>query len=239
MDRAILFDMGGTLDGDGLHWLDRFAILYADAGVDLPRETLRAAFDQAERHAATDAEIARAPLAAMLDRHMQWQFETLSAGADGARFTAALRGRIVAEFVTIVRTAARANIDMLTRLKARGFVLGVVSNGCGNVDVLCDDLGYTPLMSLVVDSRRVNLFKPDPAIYTFAARRLGLPAGDIMMVGDSFERDVRPAKSIGMQTAWLQGASGPACPDPALADITLRRLVDLPAALEARERTVA
>ena len=24
MVRAILFDMGGTLDGDGQHWLDRF-----------------------------------------------------------------------------------------------------------------------------------------------------------------------------------------------------------------------
>ena len=33
MIRAILFDMGGTLDGDGVHWLDRFEILYARAGV--------------------------------------------------------------------------------------------------------------------------------------------------------------------------------------------------------------
>jgi hypothetical protein len=53
MIRAILFDMGGTLDGDGLHWLDRFAAL-CGRGVALPRETLRAAFDEAERRAAVD-----------------------------------------------------------------------------------------------------------------------------------------------------------------------------------------
>lgn len=239
MHQAILFDMGGTLDGDGLHWLDRFALLYANAGVALPRALLRAAFDEAERRASTDDEMARAALAPMLDRHMRWQFDVLSATEYAPELTAALRERIVGEFAAVVRQAARANVAMLTALKSRGIVLGVVSNGCGNVDVLCDDLGYTPLLSLVVDSRRVNLFKPDPAIYTFAADRLGLPAASIMMVGDSFDRDVRPAKAVGMMTAWLQGPAGGPCPDPALADIVLRELCDLPAALDARERTVA
>ncbi|HEX4346147.1 MAG TPA: HAD family hydrolase [Vicinamibacterales bacterium] len=239
MNKAILFDMGGTLDGDGLHWLDRFVLLYAAAGVELPRPLLRGAFDDAECRAATDDDMGRAALAPMLDRHLQWQFEALRATEYSPRLTPALRERIVTEFSTIVKNAARANVDMLTRLKARGFVLGVVSNGCGNVDVLCDDLGYAPLMSLVIDSRRVKLFKPDPAIYTLAAARIGLPPASIMMVGDSFDRDVRPAKAIGMRTAWLQGLSGGPCPDPSLADVVLRELRDLPAAIDARERTVA
>jgi putative hydrolase of the HAD superfamily len=239
MNHAILFDMGGTLDGDGLHWLDRFESLYADAGVLLPRNTLRAAFDEAERRAATDDDMGRAALAAMLDRHVGWQFEALATSPHASLLTSALRERVVGEFTRSVRRVARANVEMLARLKARGLVLGVVSNGCGNVDVLCDDLGYARFLSLIVDSRRVNLFKPDAAIYMFASDRLGLAPGSIMMVGDSFERDVRPAKSIGMQTAWLQGPSGPQCPEPALADIVLRQLADLPAALESRERTVA
>jgi putative hydrolase of the HAD superfamily len=239
MVKAILFDMGGTLDGDGLHWLDRFAILYANAGVVMPRERLRAAFDAAERRAATDDVIGRAPLAAMLDRHMRWQFDVLAETGDPLPLDDLLRRRIVGEFVDIVQRAARANAAMLQALKARGFVLGVVSNGCGNVDVLCDDLGYTPMLSLIVDSRRVNLFKPDPEIYRYAATALGLAPASIMMVGDSFDRDVRPAKAIGMATAWLQGPGGAPCHDPALADIVLRDLVELPAALAARERTVA
>lgn len=239
MNQSILFDMGGTLDGDGVHWLDRFASLYAAAGVALPRDVLRGAFDAAERRAADDDEIARATLADMLDLHVRWQFDVLKETSFRAVLTDALRERIVGEFIRVVRSAARVNADMLARLKARGFVLGVVSNGCGNVDVLCDDLGYTPFLSLVVDSRRVNLFKPDPAIYALSAERLAMPVASIMMVGDSFDRDVRPAKSIGMRTAWLQGPSGGACPDPLLADIILRELRDLPSALDAMERTVA
>jgi putative hydrolase of the HAD superfamily len=238
MSQAILFDMGGTLDGDGLHWLDRFAFLYADAGLNLPRELLRQAFDEAERRSATDDEMARAPLAAMLDRHVRWQFEVLKKNSFTG-LTDALRERLVTEFVAVVRRAAKINVNMLTMLNARGFTLGVVSNGCGNVDVLCGDLGYAPFLSLVIDSRRVNLFKPDPAIYELAASRLGLPAQSIMMVGDSFDRDVRPAKAIGMKTAWLPGPSGGACPDLALADIVLRELCDLPTAIETLEGTFA
>jgi len=233
MIRAVLFDMGGTLDGDGLHWRDRFARLYAEAGVSLPRETLRAAFDDAERRAAMDETMATAGLDAMIDRHVGWQLAHLS--IDDAR----LRRTLAAGFVRPIRGVAAANATLLAGLKARGLRLGVVSNGCGNVDVLCDDLGYAPFLSLIVDSRRVGLFKPDPAIYLYAASSLGLHPWSIMMVGDSLDRDIRPAKTIGMQTAWLEGPVEGLCPEPALADVRLRALADLPGALEARGRTVA
>jgi FMN phosphatase YigB (HAD superfamily) len=50
-------------------------------------------------------------------------------------------------------------------------------------------------------------------------------------VGDSFERDVVPAKKAGLKTAWLEGSMARECPDPSLVDLHLRRLADLPAAL--------
>jgi FMN phosphatase YigB (HAD superfamily) len=54
------------------------------------------------------------------------------------------------------------------------------------------------------------------------------------MVGDSFDRDVRPAKSVGMATAWLEGPARRACPDRSLIDLHLRTMAELPAALEMR-----
>src|SRR5712692_5961967 len=233
MIRAVLFDMGGTLDGDGLHWLDRFARLYAEAGVRLPRETLVAAFDDAERRAATDEAIATADLDAMIDLHVGWQLAHLS--MDGAW----LRRALVAGFVRPIRELAAANARLLAGLNARGLRLGVVSNGCGNVDVLCDNLGYAPFLSLIVDSRRVGLCKPDPAIFTYAAAKLGVRAPNVLMVGDSFERDIRPAKSVGMRTAWLEGTAQRECPDPSLIDLRLRALAELPGALQMTSRTVA
>src|SRR5436190_3854200 len=231
MIRAVLFDLGGTLDGDGLQWLDRFAGLYADAGVLLPGRQVKEAFDEAERRAATDDEMAVAHLDGMIERHVGWQLEHLAAGAS---LQPKLADRLVAGFVGSIRSAAVSNVRLLAELFGRGLRLGVVSNGCGNVDVLCGDLGYAPYLSAIVDSRRVGLFKPDPAIFIHAAAKLGVPASGVMMVGDSFDRDIRPAKNLGMTTAWLEGARPRDCVDPSLVDIRLRRLAELSTVFEAR-----
>ena len=227
MIRAILFDMGGTLDGDGLHWLERFLALYKSFGAELPRESIREAFDEAERKSAQDETIASSNLAEMIDLHVKWQLAHL--GLEDP----VLKRHLVEGFIAPVRKAAAANAQLLTTLVERGFELGVVSNGCGNVEKLCADLGYAPFLSLVVDSRRVGLFKPDPAIFLHAVEKLGGDPATIMMVGDSFERDVVPAKKAGLKTAWLEGPTPQERPDPALVDLHLRRLADLPAALAA------
>ena len=229
MIRALLFDMGGTLDGDGLHWLDRFVELYAAAGVRLPREVLRAAFDHAEALSASDDVMATASLDQMIERHVGWQLAHLHASGDYV-----LHRRLVDGFVAPVRAVAADNVRLLADLSARGLRLGVVSNGCGNVDVLCAELGYAPYLSVVVDSRRAGLYKPDPAIFIYAAAKMERRPSNVMMVGDSFDRDVRPAKSIGMMTAWLEGPAPRTCPDPSLADVRLRHLAELPGMLEMR-----
>jgi putative hydrolase of the HAD superfamily len=223
---AVLFDMGGTLDGDGLHWLDRFGAAYRAAGIAVPAERLRAAFDEAERRAAFDDEIAGAGLHVMLRRHVSWQLAHLQLTDER------LATRIVDSFEQPIRDIAVRNAALLDRLRRRGLRLGVVSNGCGNVGALCADLGYAPSLSVVIDSRRVGIAKPDPQIYALAADALALPPAAIMMVGDSFDRDVVPAKAIGMQTAWLH--AGRECPDRRRVDLVLRSLADLPAALDQR-----
>lgn len=197
MVRVIFFDMGGTLDGDG-HWLDRFISLYASCGLDLPRETIRRGFDAAERRAAADADIVTADMAALVRRHLEWQFAFH--GLDDAR----AYEQMVDWFLAPLRRAARENVALLSELRARGFTLGVISNACGNARTLCDDLGYSPYLSTIVDSRIVGVAKPDARIYQLALDRLDVEASNAMMVGDSYERDVVPAHGLGMRTAWLK-----------------------------------
>jgi putative hydrolase of the HAD superfamily len=225
MIRAILFDMGGTLDGDGQHWLERFIALYREFGVDLPRETLRSAFDEAERQSAKSREILSADFRQMIQLYVKWQLAHLALNDP------ALEQHLIGGFTAPVKKAVTANVQLLAELAGRDFELGVVSNGCGNVEALCADFGYTPFLSVVVDSRRVGISKPDPAIFSFAAERLGRDAETILMVGDSFERDVVPAKKVGMKTAWLEGPDSRPCPDPTVVDLRLKRLADLSALL--------
>ena len=221
MIRTVLFDMGGTLDGDGLHWQDRFTALYRSFGVPVSRET----FDAAEDRANNDPSIMSCDFRQMIGSYVKWQLSHL--GLTNPE----LEEHLITGFIEPARKAAAANVQLLAELQEHGFTLGVVSNGCGNVDKLCADFGYAPFLALIVDSRRVGLFKPDPAIFRYAAEKLGREPGDILMVGDSFERDVRPAKQIGMKTAWLEGVEPRECPDPSLVDLRLRRLADLREAL--------
>jgi HAD superfamily hydrolase (TIGR01509 family) len=227
MIRAILFDMGGTLDGDGLHWLERFLALYQDFGLALPRDAIRDAFDEAERKSTLDETISTSNLEKMIALHVKWQLAHLGLKDSN------LERHLLYGFVRPARAAAAENAQLLAGLAKRGFELGVVSNGCGNVEKLCADFGYTPYLSVMVDSRRVGLYKPDPAIFTYAAEKLGRDPGTMMMVGDSFDRDVCPAKKAGMKTAWLEGAESRQCPEPSLVDLHLRKLADLPVALSA------
>ena len=221
MIRAILFDMGGTLDGDGLHWQDRFVALYRRFGVEVTSET----FDEAERQANQDETIVSCDFRQMIERYVRWQLAHL-----GVTNTE-LEQNVINGFIAPAREAVAANVGLLAELAKHGFELGVVSNGCGNVDKLCADFGYSPFLSVIVDSRRVGLFKPDPAIFRHAAEKVGRTPDEIMMVGDSFDRDVRPAKQIGMKTAWLEGVESRACPNPSLVDLRLRTLAELRNAL--------
>lgn len=217
MIRAILFDMGGTLDGDGQHWQDRFTALYQSFGVPVSRET----FDEAERRANNDDAIACCDFREMIEHYVKWQLGHL--GLTNPQ----LQADLVTGFIAPARKAVAANVGLLAELAERGFKLGVVSNGCGNVEKLCADFGFAPFLSLVVDSRRVGLLKPDPAIFTYAAEKIGRAPDEILMVGDSFIRDVRPAKKIGMKTAWLEGIEPRDCPDASLVDLRLRTLAEL------------
>jgi putative hydrolase of the HAD superfamily len=230
MLRAIFFDMGGTLDGDG-HWLDRFVRLYADHGLAMSRAIIRRGFDYAEQCAAADDDIVRADMETLVRRHLTWQFSMHGLVNDLDRES------LVQAFLAPIRGAALRNASILAELRRRGFVLGVISNACGNAQALCDDLGYSEYLSGVIDSRVVGVAKPDPRIYTLALDRLGVDAADAMMVGDSYERDIVPANQLGMQTRWLVQGAMP--PSQGVADACIASIEQLPLHVTAAERATA
>lgn len=220
--QAVLFDLGGTLDGDGLHWLDRFFQVYHSAHVKLTWTEMRRAFDFAEATALDEAAMQNASLREMVKCHVRSQFCALHIS------DTELEQQIADAFTSELRRTAAANVPVLAELANQGLKLGVISNGCGNTAVLCDELGFLPVLQCVLDSRCVGLSKPDRSFFERAAAELKLPATEILMVGDSLERDIRPAKQLGMQTAWVN--RDPAAADPA-ADFRIGSIAELPALL--------
>jgi FMN phosphatase YigB (HAD superfamily) len=225
---AILFDLGGTLDGQGA-WRDRFHRLFAEAGVNqFSRAQRTDAFTYAEQraHLASETEMGTAQLRRMLQKHVGWQLEHLGL-ADPA-----VERAIVDRFVAEVEQAAAINRVVLATLVERGFRLGLVSNACGNADVLCEEFGYSPMLSAIVDSHRFGVSKPDPAIFRHALSLLHATAKRTAFVGDSLDRDIEPARRLGMTTVWI--ATPPAkVPRPdEVPDATLASVAELPSLLQ-------
>jgi putative hydrolase of the HAD superfamily len=217
--RAILFDYGGTLDAPGIPWVERFLSLYHEGGLDEPEERIRAAFGHATRCAYGDEKVRGFNLEQTVAFHVEHQCEYLE------RHDAKLSKDVGDRFVALARAHLQASRATLKRLQPR-LALGVVSNFYGNVHLLLEEAGIAPLLSVILDSTRVGLSKPDPAIFRLALKRLGCAATEAMYVGDSFEKDVVGAHAAGVHTAWLGPAERP-CPDPELVELRLKELAEL------------
>jgi putative hydrolase of the HAD superfamily len=74
--------------------------------------------------------------------------------------------------------------------------------------------------------------KPDPAIYQLGVDAIELPAGNVLVVGDSFSKDIVPAKAVGCQAVWLKGEGwGGEETDDNLPDAIITDMTQLPVLL--------
>ena len=95
----------------------------------------------------------------------------------------------------------------LTELRLRGIKVAICSNlaqpYAAPVEGLIGD---------VIDVRAwsfdVGACKPDPEIYEFVCSSLGLPAGRVLMMGDTIEADVLGPRKIGMKSIHLDRSKG-------------------------------
>ena len=80
----------------------------------------------------------------------------------------------------------------------------LVSNFYGNIESVLHDFNLDGIFRSIVESAVVGIRKPDPAIFQMGVDRLGLAAEEIVVVGDSYDKDIVPASKIGCQTIWLK-----------------------------------
>jgi putative hydrolase of the HAD superfamily len=96
---------------------------------------------------------------------------------------------------------------------AQQYPLVLVSNFYGNIETILKDF-HLEYFQHIVESAVVGVRKPDPQIFQLGVEALRkvteksakeLPTEDILVVGDSFSKDILPATKIGCQTVWLKG----------------------------------
>ncbi len=218
--KAVLFDFGGTLDSDGGHWLDRFHEIYLKEGIDLPFSQLKEAFYYADDICCKDEKVNDLKLHALIEYHVQIQFNRLGL-KDNPK-----KQNIAEGFCKGMEYYLKRNAHLLKRLHAK-YKLGLVSNFYGNVPVICEEMGISRSLDIIIDSERIGIRKPDPRIFMKAIEALKVDASDAIFVGDSYERDMIPCKRLGMKVVWLKGPKPRIPEDPLPVDAEISNLTQL------------
>ena len=97
------------------------------------------------------------------------------------------------------------NKQVLEHLKQAGYPMVLVSNFYGNINQVLKDAEIDGYFKDVIESAVVGVRKPNPAIFALGVCALDLPASQILVVGDTYGKDIIPAHKLGCHTLWIKG----------------------------------
>lgn len=229
--QGVIFDYGGTIDTNSRHWAEVLWEKYKELQVPVDKPVFREAYVHGERT------LARQPLVKPEDNfydvlriktrvQMDWLVENGILPCEKA---------VAENYASRIADACYAYVlEVLKRTRpvvktlSEHYKLVLVSNFYGNIQAVLKDFGLDGFFSRIIESSVVGVRKPDPAIYRLGVEAMGLPAGQVLVVGDSFSKDVVPAKKVGCKVAWLKGEGwGNEEIDDSLPDVVITDLPDL------------
>ena len=216
MVQAIIFDYGGTIDTNALHWSEVLWEGYQHVGIPVSKEEFRISYVVAERALGKHPYIQ--PEHNFHDLlHIKCDIETKDLTERGVwQVSDAERkeksdavANYCYQYVLRVLEESRPVIETL----AKKYPLVLVSNFYGNIETILKDFRLE-YFQRVIESAVVGVRKPDPQIFQLGVDALRevmgktaeeLPASNILVVGDSYSKDIIPATKIGCQTVWMKG----------------------------------
>lgn len=206
--KGLIFDYGGTLDTNGVHWFHIFRQVYARYLPSRTEEQLREAYVYAERYLATHRVIEPDDdFLAMLRKKVALQVGQLAAASSVDMES------IAVDCDAMVRANMRQTHRVLDALSVR-YPMVLVSNFYGNIHAVLRSYGLDGYFMKVIESAIVGVRKPDPRIFALGVEALGLQPEEIVVVGDSYGKDIVPAHSLGCRTVWLKGQGWNASDEP-------------------------
>lgn len=204
--KGIIFDYGGTLDTGGDHWSEVIWRAYQQADVAVDKAEFREAYVYAERELARTRHILpEHDFGDLLLIKMRLELQWLS---EQGLFPPAQVEAKAQEVAHICYESAKSKVSeaipVLDALSKK-YKLVLVSNFYGNVETVLKDFGIAKYFPKIVESAVVGVRKPDPKIFSLGVEALGCKPEEVIVVGDSYRKDIEPAEKIGCQTIWIKG----------------------------------
>lgn len=227
--KGIIFDYGGTIDSNGKHWAEVLWEAYQDNKVPVTKEQFREAYVYTERFLAVNPVVKpNDNFYNLLKTKIKIQIQYLvdKKILEDNDKTKGYSLAISEQCYTFVKTIISKEISILQGLRER-YPMVLVSNFYGNVQAVLEDFDLLKFFDKIIESAVVGVRKPDPAIFGLGVEELGLPASNIVVIGDSHAKDIVPASKNGCQTIWLQGPGWGDEDENATADIVITDFMEL------------
>ena len=204
--KGIIFDYGGTIDSRGVHWSEIIWDGYQACRVPVDKEVFRDAYVFAERELARTRHILphhnfHDLLLIKMRIELQWLADNGHLPADAAANWAAPVADYCYDAARNSIAEARPTLEALYER----YPMVLVSNFYGNVEAVLEDFGLRHYFRQIIESAVVGVRKPDPAIFALGVEALGLRPAEVLVIGDSYKKDILPARSLGCRVAWLKG----------------------------------
>ena len=220
MIKGYIFDYGGTLDTGGHHWGKVIWHAYERQQVPVSEAQFREAYVHGERTLGKNPIIQPDfTFRQTLEKKLQLQLEFLHQEDYLSPLLDDLYSRTQAE--------TRKSREVLLRLKEQ-YPMVLVSNFYGNIQTVLGEFGLDGVFSQIIESAVVGVRKPDPRIFSLGVEALGLKPDEVVVVGDSIDKDIVPARQAGCHTVWFRGEGWTDDPvDESLAERVITDLRDL------------
>lgn len=208
MIKGIIFDYGGTLDTDGCHWGKMLWHAYESHHIPITEQQFRDAYVFAERTLGQyNIILPTYTFRKTLDIKLRLEMENLcTTGAWDAHEEEfhAKHDEVLNDLYEQVKDITNRSRVILEEL-CKEFKMVLVSNFYGNIRIVLKEFGLEHLFRDVVESATVGIRKPNARIFSIGLEKLGLLPQEVVVVGDSYYKDILPAVKVGCHTIWLKG----------------------------------
>ena len=233
--KGIIFDYGGTLDTCGQHWGKKLWHAYERQHVPVSEQQFRDAYVYGERTLGRNPIIKpdytfHRTLATKIRLEMEHLCTHGAWDASEEEFKQKHQAVLEDVYAEVLATTAHS-AEVLTQLSER-FPMVLVSNFYGNIECVLQEFGLRKFFPRIVESAVVGIRKPDPRIFELGVEELrkgvqevqgewhttplppregqgggssSLTPNEVLVVGDSFYKDILPAQKAGCRTAWFKG----------------------------------
>ena len=197
MIKGYIFDYGGTLDTGGQHWGKVIWHAYERQQVPVSEAEFRDAYVHAERTLGKNPIIKPDfTFKRTLEEKIRIELEFLGKPE--------YQQAIVDDLYQLTCEETARSREVLLQLKGK-YPMVLVSNFYGNIATVLKEFKLDGIFNTIIESAVVGVRKPDPKIFTLGVEALKMQPDEVVVVGDSMDKDIIPASKAGCHTVWFKG----------------------------------